>query len=211
MNGENIINTRYHSDEIISEILKMGAAYNKLIKKTVLKQIIILAIEISREGREGKKIGTLFVIGDQNEVLKKSQLLILDPLKGHPDEIKIIDNTDFRETVKELAQLDGAFIVSDEGIFISAARYIYTDSKNIKIPLGLGSRHIAAASITRATASVAVVVSENSVVRIFMDGKLISEISPELWLIQKANKLRRDRKVKKVVKENITKAKPVGG
>jgi len=49
-------------------------------------------------------------------------------------------------------------------------------------PLGLGSRHVAAASITHETDAVAVVVSESSVVRIFDKGKLVAEIIPEIWL-----------------------------
>jgi len=161
MNKNSTIDIRYHSDEIMSAVLKKSHKYNRNIKKEVLKEVIILAIEISREGREGRKIGTMFIIGDHNEVLKRSQTLILDPLKGHPAEIRKIENRDFRETIKELAQLDGAFIVTDKGIFLSAARYILTEYKKIDIPLGLGSRHIAAASITGVTSSAAVVVSES--------------------------------------------------
>ena len=81
----------------------------------VLEQTVSLAVEIAREGREGRKIGTLFVVGDSGEVIKRSKPLILDPLHGHPDESKQIENPDMRETIKELAQLDGAFLVSNSG------------------------------------------------------------------------------------------------
>ena len=136
----------------------------------VLEHTIQLAVEIAREGREGRKIGTLFVIADEKEVLKRSRLLILDPLYGHPEEKKRICDPDMRETVKELAQLDGAFIVGGNGVVISAARYINASSRRIELPLGLGSRHVAAASISRDTQAVAVVVSESSVVRVFNEG-----------------------------------------
>ena len=85
------------------------------VNPETLKHTVILAVEIAREGREGRKIGTLFVVGDSDEVLKHSRSLILDPLFGHPDELKLIHLPDMRETVKELAQLDGAFVVSDAG------------------------------------------------------------------------------------------------
>ena len=124
----------------------------------------------------------MFVVGDSEEVSKHSRNLILDPLFGHPDELKRINDPDVRETVKELAQLDGAFLVSDEGIVVSACRYIDSFSEGIKLPLGLGSRHMAAASISKQTSAVAVVVSESSVVRVFDDGEIISEIIPELWM-----------------------------
>lgn len=147
-----------------------------------LKQVIILAVEIAREGREGRRLGTMFVIADSAEVMSHSRSLILDPLYGHADDLKRVADPDMRETVKELAQLDGAFIVSDGGVVISACRYIDAFSEGIKLPLGLGSRHMAAASITKQTRAVAVVVSESSVVRVFDDGEIISEIIPELWM-----------------------------
>ncbi len=155
------------------------------VNLTTLEQVLFLAIEIAREGREGRKIGTLFVVSDADEVLKRSKDLILDPLKGHPDKVKRIDDANMRETIKELAQLDGAFVVSDDGVVISACRYINASSTGITLPLGFGSRHMAAASITRETRAVAVVVSESSLVRIFDNGELVSEIIPELWILSK--------------------------
>ncbi|MFP5212761.1 MAG: DNA integrity scanning protein DisA nucleotide-binding domain protein [Acidobacteriota bacterium] len=150
-----------------------------------LKQVIMLAAEIAREGREGRKIGTMFVVGDSEEVMRHSRSLILDPLYGHPDPLKRISDPDTRETIKELAQLDGAFVVTDEGIVLSACRYIDAFSEGINLPLGLGSRHMAAASISKQTTAVAVVVSESSVVRVFDDGGLVSEIIPELWMFSR--------------------------
>jgi diadenylate cyclase len=153
------------------------------VNSRVLEQTVALAVEIAREGREGRKIGTLFVVGDSHKVLKHSKPLILDPLYGHPDERKRIDDPDVRETLKELAQLDGAFVVSDEGVVVSAARYIDATSEDVNIPLGLGSRHLAGASVSRHTNAVAVAVSESSTVRMFDDGELVSEIIPEIWML----------------------------
>jgi diadenylate cyclase len=150
-----------------------------------LESVILLAVEIAREGREGRKIGTMFVVADHENVLKLSRNMILDPLLGHSPENKHIDDPNMRETIKELAQLDGAFIVSDQGIVISACRYIYAVSEGIELPLGLGSRHIAGASISKATKAIAVVVSESSVVRVFDNGEMIGEILPELWLLKR--------------------------
>jgi diadenylate cyclase len=154
------------------------------VDRRVLEETVSLAVEIAREGREGRKIGTLFVVGDSGEVTKRSKPLILDPLHGHPDESKQIEDPDMRETIKELAQLDGAFLVSNRGVVLSAARYIDAASDNLDLPLGLGSRHVAGASISRQTRAVAVVVSESSMVRMFDDGELVSEIVPELWMIE---------------------------
>ncbi len=158
---------------------------NRGINLETLKQVILIAVEIAREGREGRKIGTMFVVSDVEAVLKRSKNLILDPLYGHPEHRKRIDDPNMRETIKELAQLDGAFLVSDGGVVVSACRYIDAHCEGIALPLGLGSRHMAAASITKETDAVSVTVSESSVVRVFDDGELISEIIPELWLFRR--------------------------
>jgi DNA integrity scanning protein DisA with diadenylate cyclase activity len=166
---------------IITKVSKRRKGFNF---KT-LESIIILAVEIAREGREGRKIGTMFIVSDSDRVMRKSKSLILDPLGLHPAKVRHIDNSDLRETIKELSQLDGAFIVSDDGVVISACRYINASARGIKLPLGLGSRHVAAASITKKTRSIAVVVSESSVVRIFDEGEIVTEILPEIWLLNR--------------------------
>ncbi|OPX21151.1 MAG: hypothetical protein BZ151_00355 [Desulfobacca sp. 4484_104] len=157
------------------------------VRREVLEHVITLAVELAREGREGRKIGTLFIVYDSDAVLAQSRCLILDPLLGHPDEVKRIDNPNMRETIKELAQLDGAFVVSGDGVVVSACRYLNSSAVGIDLPLGLGSRHMAAASITKETEAIAVVVSESSVVRVFVGGKLVSEIIPELWVLSRAS------------------------
>jgi diadenylate cyclase len=166
-----------------SQVYEEICTAKREVDRRVLEETVSLAVEIAREGREGRKIGTLFVVGDSGEVIKRSKPLILDPLQGHPDESKQIEDPDMRETIKELAQLDGAFLVSNAGVVLSAARYIDAASDNLDLPLGLGSRHMAGASISLHTNAVAVVVSESSMVRMFDDGELVSEIVPELWMI----------------------------
>src|SRR5882757_9040051 len=90
----------------------------------VLESLIGLAVEIAREGREGRRVGTLFTLGDENAVLAKSRSLILDPLLGHPEASRYVSDLNLRGTIKELAQLDGGFVVSREGIVHSACRYL---------------------------------------------------------------------------------------
>lgn len=154
--------------------------------RAVLQSVLELAIEIAREGREGRRIGTLLTIGDHEAVLARSRCLILDPVAGHPPERRHLDDPGVRETVKELAQLDGGFVISASGHLVSAARYFETALPAARdLFLGLGSRHLAAASISHATDALSVVVSESSVVRVFAQGKLRTEILPELWLLHR--------------------------
>ena len=155
--------------------------------KKNLEPVIELAVEIAREGREGRRIGTLFTFGDADAVLKHSRPLILDPLAGHTEEERQIRDVNLRGTIKELAQLDGAFVVSDQGIVVSACRYLDAMASDVVLSYGMASRHLAGASISQVTDAVAIVVSESSMVRVFDDGKLVAEIIPELWLMDHYN------------------------
>jgi DNA integrity scanning protein DisA with diadenylate cyclase activity len=156
----------------------------------ILESLIGLAVEIAREGREGRRIGTLFTLGDENSVLARSRPLILDPLLGHPEASRHLANLNLRGTIKELAQLDGGFVVSREGVVLSACRYLDAVATQVNVPLGLGSRHIAAANMSAVTNAVGIVVSESSVVRLFCHGELVGEIIPEVWMTDHAAHLR---------------------
>jgi len=155
-------------------------------RRRTVEEVVELGVELAREGREGRKVGTLFVIGDVNSVLERSRALILDPLFGHPRELLHAGDPRFRETVKELALLDGAFVVGNDGFFVAAGRFIEVDLADPENFLpGLGTRHAAAASISRVTNAIAVVVSQSSVVRVFADGEVRAEVIPELFLMQR--------------------------
>jgi DNA integrity scanning protein DisA with diadenylate cyclase activity len=171
--------------------------------RETLEHVVQLAVELAREGREGRKIGTLFVIGDVEAVLDQSQSLLLDPLYGHAHDLLDVRLPEFRETVKELAQLDGAFVVNKQGTFVSAARYISVDPSTSLLP-GLGTRHAAAASITRTTRAVAVVVSQSSIVRVYAQGEIRAEIVPELFLLSRDGLFTEGADVQQVPEAGIT-------
>jgi DNA integrity scanning protein DisA with diadenylate cyclase activity len=153
--------------------------------RKILESVLELAIEIAREGREGRRIGTLFTLGFAKAAMRQSRPLILDPIAMHPPEARQITDPNLRGTIKELAQLDGAFIVDENGIVVAACRYLDTSSKDVEMAFGLGSRRLAAASISRESGAIAIVVSERSVVRVFYQGYLQAEILPELWLLSR--------------------------
>lgn len=150
-----------------------------------LEQVVTLAVELAREGREGRKVGTIFVVGDTETARKLSRPMILDPLAGHDETSLQLTNADARETLKELSQLDGAFLISDEGVAVSGARYLDAEAGGTDMPLGLGGRHMAAAAVTKHSEAVAVVVSESAIVRLLDGGTLVAEIIPELWILNR--------------------------
>jgi diadenylate cyclase len=183
----------------------------KRVRKETVEQVVELAVELAREGREGRKIGTLFVIGDVPGVLERSRPLLLDPLYGHGADVLQVRRPEFRETVKELAQLDGAFLVADDGTFVSAGRFVEVDvSDSDNFIAGLGTRHAAAASISRQTGAVAVAVSQSSVVRVFANGELRAEIIPELFLMSRERFLTPAADVRQVPDAGLTMAVAAG-
>jgi DNA integrity scanning protein DisA with diadenylate cyclase activity len=146
-----------------------------------LKIVVDLAVEIGRDGREGKPVGTLFVVGDSRKVLTSSRPVGFDPVRGYSRKERNLDDPRVREGIKEIAQMDGAIIVSPEGVVEAACRYLDCSAADITLSKGLGARHWAAAAISRATNAVAVTVSQsNGTVRIFQNGEVVLRIEPYL-------------------------------
>jgi len=144
----------------------------------VIDRVIEIASELGSEGREGKPVGTLFVVGDTDKVLPLTRQLILNPFKGYPEENRNILDHSLEETIKELAAIDGAFIVRGDGVIESCGTYLKSASQEeFELPQGLGTRHHAAAAITALTESVSVTVSESTgTVTIFRRGAIVTEI-----------------------------------
>lgn len=144
-----------------------------------LRIVVDLACEIGREGREGKSVGTLFVVGNHRKVMDLSQEQVHDPFRGYPKTERMIRSPRVRESMKELAQIDGAFIISADGFVQAAGRHLRASADEIMLSKGLGSRHWAAAEISKATDAIAIAVSESTgTVRLFQDGKVVLRIEP---------------------------------
>jgi diadenylate cyclase len=145
--------------------------------RDVVRAALTLALEIAREGREGKRIGTLFTIGHPDRVLASSRLLILDPLAGHAPRSTHVSDPRLRGTLKALAQLDGAFVIDEDGTVVSAGRYLDAPTAGVEIPLGLGTRHLTAAAASKHFDVVTVAVSEASIVRVFWRGEIVATLA----------------------------------
>ncbi len=144
-----------------------------------LRSVVDLAVEVGREGREGKAVGTMFVVGDHRKALRLSHEGVHDPFRGYPQRERELRDPRVRESIKEVSQLDGAFIISSEGVVMSAGRILDAPAQGLTLSKGLGSRHWAAAAISKATRAVAITVSQSTgTVRIFVSGKVVLRIEP---------------------------------
>jgi len=146
------------------------------VEPEVFEAVFSLAVEISREGREGKPVGTAFVVGDDAAVMERSRQLILNPFEGHGEDERTITNPGIKENVKGFALLDGVFVISGDGIIESAGRYLTIDTSTVQIPMGLGTRHGSVAGITRATSSIGIVVSQSGGrISVFRAGEMVKQ------------------------------------
>ncbi len=147
------------------------------VTQEVFQVVLNLALELAHRGREGKPIGTIFVLGDEERVMQLSKQMVINPFRGYTDEESNILNPDLKETIREFSAIDGAFIISGDGRVLSAGRYLNAASEEESMPRGLGSRHMAAGGITALTNAIAIVIAESSGdVRIFKNGKILMEI-----------------------------------
>ncbi|UCE61109.1 MAG: diadenylate cyclase [Phycisphaerales bacterium] len=147
------------------------------IRRPVFEKLLRLALELAHEGREGKPVGALFVVGDYREVQKYCVEGRINPFKGYTEKERNILDDSIGDTVKEIAKMDGAFILKGNGVIVSACAILRPAIAGEAVPQGMGSRHTAAAAITACTKSLAITLSEStSDVRIWRLGTMITEI-----------------------------------
>jgi len=144
-----------------------------------LKAVVDLAVQIGREGREGKPVGALFVVGDTRRVLEHTKDSGADPFRGYNKKHRNLMDARVSEDAKEIAQLDGAFIITPDGYIERSRQMLEVSHEDLQMSKGLGARHWAGAAITRKTKAVTVVVSQSTgTVRLYQNGGLVMRIEP---------------------------------
>ena len=147
------------------------------IRRPVFERVLRIALELAHEGREGKPVGALFVVGDHREVGKYCLEGRINPFKGYTEKERNILDDIMSDTVKEIAKLDGAFVVKGNGVIVAACVTLRPAIAGEQLPQGLGARHATAAAITTNTKSISITLSESTgVVRVWRRGAMITEI-----------------------------------
>ncbi len=147
------------------------------VNPEVFEQVLEIAIQIAAEGREGKPIGALFVVGDYEQVARYATQLVLNPFKGYEENERNILDPRLTETVKEFCAIDGAFLIRGDGVIEAAGAFLHPGLPREELPMGLGARHAAAAGITAVTNAIAITVSASTgTVRVFRSGRMVLEI-----------------------------------
>jgi PAS domain S-box-containing protein len=178
--GNDITDRRRGSTEvrISTDTWKDQVVEDTDIREDVFDAVFHICTEISVEGREGKAVGTTFLIGDAEHVLKKSRQIMLNSFEGHPPAMRIVTNPDLNENIKEFAQLDGAFVIRGDGFIEASGRYITVDTSGVNLPKGMGTRHNSVAAMTNVTKAVGIVVSQSGGgITLFKNGRILKKIS----------------------------------
>lgn len=172
-----IIHLEHHLDRLTSADLR---SLDTRVPLETLKAVVDLAIEIGREGREGHKIGTMFIVGDTRKVVSLAQPMNYNPFKGYSHEERDVRRPQVREQIKDIAQLEGAILIRRDGVATHACMRIEAPADpSITLSMGLGTRHAAAARITKATEAIAVTVSASGgIVRLWQNGEVVLHIVP---------------------------------
>ncbi|MDR2845071.1 MAG: diadenylate cyclase [Puniceicoccales bacterium] len=133
------------------------------VSAEVLERALGIATELAVEGREGRPVGCILVVGDRAQINPHVKPLILNPFYGYNEEDRNILSPFMDETVKELSSIDGAFIINGDGVIESAGSMLTAHEQSAHLlPGGLGTRHVAACAISLAADCVAIVVSSST-------------------------------------------------
>ena len=132
------------------------------------EEIYNFLLEVAQELAK-RKLGSLIVIAPKEKFNR-----IYEPLYPQLVGKNQIFEKGFRELMLKLAELDGAFLVGDDGTLICFGARI----KKSKVLPGYGTKHAAAVGITKhIDHSTAILVSEETHwVKIFREGKIILEL-----------------------------------
>src|SRR5262249_34748768 len=110
------------------------------------RRVVDRAMEIGREGREGKPVGTMSVVGDTRKVMSMSRPLNFNPFRGYSRSERDVRDRKVREQIKDIAQLEGAIIIRRDGVADAACMLIDAPAEGVTLSMRLATRHAAAAA-----------------------------------------------------------------
>jgi DNA integrity scanning protein DisA with diadenylate cyclase activity len=177
---DTLVRVRMGADDEEDRVQVNSLALPEEFSSQVVEQIIHVALEIGAQGYEGHPVGTIFVVGDTARVMEQSRQINLNPFQRMPEAERNVMDPTITEALKSFAVLDGAFVLGEEGVVHAAGRYLQSSlasSEEVRLPMGLGARHRAAAAVTVRNRAIAVTVSQTTgTVRVFREGEIALEL-----------------------------------
>lgn len=144
------------------------------LDQQVFMRAMQIMAELAQEGREGKAVGTLIVLGDYEHVKTHCQQMVINPFQGYDESERNILDPSLTETIKEFSRIDGAFVIRGDGVIMSAGTYLRINHAVTGLTPGLGARHTAAAGITMDCEALSICLSESTrQISLFRSGERI--------------------------------------
>ncbi len=169
----------------VLEVLDIGLEFRVLlafqseleagdISHHVFHRVLQIASSLAIEGREGKPVGAIFVVGDYQNVQQRCYQMVINPFRGYPESERSILDPALEETIKEFSRVDGACLIRGDGVVMALGAYIRTEEAVDALQSGLGARHAAALAVTKSTRAISIAVSESTGrISLFQHGQLI--------------------------------------
>lgn len=173
--GEDITeHTAAQPGQIRADPWKYPVLAGTRVRENVFDAVFHLCLEISREGREARSVGTAFVLGDTPIVMGHSRPCTINSFEGQSAGKRQITNPEIAEVIKGLAQLDGAFVIREDGYIEASGRHFIIDNMALSIGEGYGTRHTSVAGITKMTNAIGFVVSSSGgKISVMKNGEII--------------------------------------
>src|SRR5437763_1765103 len=150
--------------EFLRSILQLAA------KPAVDHLLMVADVPLSKDDLRGRPLKRKIIYAVPSEQLS------INRFQGISEGERNVLAPSIREALKNVAVLDGAFVIREDGVVLAAGRYLQGGAK-VELPLGLGARHAAAAAVTVETNAVAISVSQGSgTARVFKGGQAVLEL-----------------------------------
>lgn len=163
----------------IMAILSQDIVIGTNVPYKIFNRLLEISKNVSAFGIEGRRIGTAFIVGgDTKNILENlTEQIVWNPFGYGTSERRNITNDDIKDSIIAFSQLDGVFIISNEGVVEAAGRRIKSniEAKDETMP-GKGTRHHSVKILTSITPAMGIVVSQSGPITIFKKRKLCREL-----------------------------------
>ena len=92
---DNLLITNLKRDNIWFRKHTFDSVPKNILRSQEFYRLIDITLKFAKQGREGKPIGTIFVLGKTEELAPYTKQLVLNPLKGHSKSQRNIHDQDF--------------------------------------------------------------------------------------------------------------------
>jgi hypothetical protein len=149
-------------------------------ERQVLDQAMDFMVDLSDNGVNGHRVGTILVIGDTQSLFDNTVDSVPNPLRGYSSQMRSIFDRTFRRSLAQFSQFDGCIGMSQNGCVDFCGRLISHTKDLGEMPeeiQGRGARHQAGWAISKLVpGSISIILSQDGDILVLKGGAVISKI-----------------------------------